>query len=234
MANPVHYPLSGASHLGPRAAISIALIAMVLGSCSINLGSLTSSAEPGEPARSTSSINIASLSEVIKNSPNDPVAYNKRGSALAQAGKTDEALADFNKAISLDPNSYSWHGSPAGRCRWPTPRPGACALDRPTVLQPVPVATTLVAAELVPPHARRRADVAAEYPVRPRLRDRQLLFSRTPVNPRWSAAGSCRRDSGHRRRHRRARPSARTCALASKRRDTRHAAVSTAGPTHRR
>ena len=27
-----------------------------------------------------------------------------RGSALAQAGKNDEALADFNKAISLDPN----------------------------------------------------------------------------------------------------------------------------------
>ena len=27
-----------------------------------------------------------------------------RGSVLAQAGKTEEALADFNKAISLDPN----------------------------------------------------------------------------------------------------------------------------------
>jgi Flp pilus assembly protein TadD len=104
MANPVRYPLSGASHHGARAAISIALIAMALGGCSINLGSLTSSSEPGEPASFTSSINIASLSEVIKNSPNDPVAYNKRGSALAQAGKTDEALADFNKAISLDPN----------------------------------------------------------------------------------------------------------------------------------
>ena len=77
---------------------------MALGSCSINLGSLTPSSEPSEPARSTSSINIASLSEVIKNSPNDPAAYNKRGSALAQAGKTDEALADFNKAISLDAN----------------------------------------------------------------------------------------------------------------------------------
>ncbi len=57
-----------------------------------------------EPARLTSSSNIASLTETIKNNPNDPQAYNMRGSVLAQAGKTEEALADFNKAISLDPN----------------------------------------------------------------------------------------------------------------------------------
>ena len=36
--------------------------------------------------------------------PNDPQAYNMRGSVFGQAGRNDEALADFNKAISLDPN----------------------------------------------------------------------------------------------------------------------------------
>src|SRR5215831_1730305 len=84
---------------------AIALIALFASGCSINLGSLTpsSSATP-EPARLTSSTNIASLSETIKSHPNDPQAYNMRGSVLAQAGKTDEALGDFNKAISLDPN----------------------------------------------------------------------------------------------------------------------------------
>src|SRR5215813_13245479 len=87
------------------APFAIALMALSAGGCSINLGSLTpsSSATP-EPAKLTSSTNIASLSETIKSHPNDPQAYNMRGSVLAQAGKTDEALADFNKALSLDAN----------------------------------------------------------------------------------------------------------------------------------
>ena len=80
------------------------MVAIALCGCSINLGSLSPPREPEEPPQLTSSSNIASLTEAIKNNPNDPQAYNKRGSVLAQAGKTDEALADFNKAIGLDPN----------------------------------------------------------------------------------------------------------------------------------
>src|ERR1700742_1703577 len=104
MAIPVALLRSGASRL--RALITVALMALATGGCSINLGSLTpssSNATP-EPAKLTSSTNIASLSETIKSHPSDPQAYNMRGSVLAQAGKTDEALADFNKAISLDAN----------------------------------------------------------------------------------------------------------------------------------
>src|SRR6266478_6366392 len=110
MAIPVRYPFPGVSRPGPRACCSIALIAIVLSGCSINLGSLTPNSEHEEPARPTSSINaassstIASLTETIKTNPNDPKAYNMRGSVLAQAGKTEEALADVNKAIGLDPN----------------------------------------------------------------------------------------------------------------------------------
>ena len=48
--------------------------------------------------------NIASLTAVVQRNPNDPQAYNMRGSVFGQAGRNDEALADFNKAISLDPN----------------------------------------------------------------------------------------------------------------------------------
>ena len=47
---------------------------------------------------------VASLSEVIQKHPDDPQAYNMRGSVLADAGNADAALSDFNKAISLDPN----------------------------------------------------------------------------------------------------------------------------------
>jgi Flp pilus assembly protein TadD len=68
----------------------------VLCGSSINLGSLSPSAERDEPAQLASQSNIASLT--------DPQAYNMRGSVLAQAGRTDAALADFNKAVSLDPN----------------------------------------------------------------------------------------------------------------------------------
>ena len=104
MAIPVSDLSSGTVRLPLRAPLSVALIALLVCGCSINLGSLTpsSSAEP-ESARLTSASNIGSLTETIKNNPNDPQAYNMRGSVLAQAGKTEEALADFNKAISLDP-----------------------------------------------------------------------------------------------------------------------------------
>jgi tetratricopeptide (TPR) repeat protein len=102
MAGPVSHLSSRASRSCPRGPVTFALIAVTLSGCSINLGSLTSS-EP-EPAKLTSQSNIASLSETIKSHPSDPQAYNMRGAVLAQAGKTDEALADFNKAISLDAN----------------------------------------------------------------------------------------------------------------------------------
>ena len=89
---------------GPRVLAPLASTAVALCGCSINLGSLSPSSEREAPAQLTSSSNIASLTEAIKNNPSDPQAYNMRGSVLAQAGKTEEALADFNKAISLDPN----------------------------------------------------------------------------------------------------------------------------------
>src|SRR5258708_39663219 len=108
MVIPVRFSFSGISRCDPRASCSIALIAITLCGCSINLGSLTPTSEQGESARPTASIaastSVAALTESIKNNPNDPQTYNTRGLALAQAGKLDDALADFNKAISLAPN----------------------------------------------------------------------------------------------------------------------------------
>ena len=57
-----------------------------------------------DPLYATSQSNLTSLSEVIEKHPDDPQAYNMRGSVYGEAGRNEQALADFNKAISLDPN----------------------------------------------------------------------------------------------------------------------------------
>src|ERR1700729_2539212 len=95
----VPVPFSGNLRHVPRASAAIALTAVTaaaiaLGGCSMTLGSLTNSPEPKEePAQITSSANISSLGETIKNNPANPQAYNLRGAVLAQAGKPEEALA---------------------------------------------------------------------------------------------------------------------------------------------
>src|SRR5262249_48272801 len=60
-------------------------------------------AEPDSNMAATST-NIASLSEVVKRNPNDPQAYNVRGAVLGRAGRNEDALADFNKAVSINPS----------------------------------------------------------------------------------------------------------------------------------
>ena len=57
-----------------------------------------------DAAQAASPANIASLTEVIQRNPNDAQAYNMRGSVLGRAGRNQEALADFDKAIALDAN----------------------------------------------------------------------------------------------------------------------------------
>ena len=57
-----------------------------------------------EAAYAASPANIASLTEVIQRNPNDAQAYNMRGTVLGRAGRNQEALADFNKAVALDAN----------------------------------------------------------------------------------------------------------------------------------
>src|SRR5437016_4813034 len=100
MAIVARYRFSTSSRDALRVAAPVACIAVVLCGCSINLASLTPSADKEEPAPLISQSNIVSLSETIKADPNNPQAYNARGAVLAQAGKTEDALADFNKAIS--------------------------------------------------------------------------------------------------------------------------------------
>jgi len=92
MAIPVPHPLSGPSRFRRRASAPIALVAMALCGCSINLGSLSS--EPEHEAPKAAPVAAA-----------DAQASTARGEALARSGKADEALAAFDQAIALDPHN---------------------------------------------------------------------------------------------------------------------------------
>ena len=96
MAIAVLQPRSAASRRHHRR-VSLAVLALMLSGCSINLGSLTP--DP-EPAKLASSGNIAALNEAIKNSPNDPQAYNQRGSALASSSSIAAASATLSNCFT--------------------------------------------------------------------------------------------------------------------------------------
>ena len=81
------------------------MAALALAACStIGGGTGASAPEAEDAAYATSPANIASLTDVVARNPQDPQAYNMRGSVLGQAGRHAEALADFDKAIGIDPN----------------------------------------------------------------------------------------------------------------------------------
>jgi tetratricopeptide (TPR) repeat protein len=92
MAVPVPSPLSGASRFRRRMLAPTALVAIALCGCSINLGSLSSEPEHEAPK----------AAPVVGN---DAPAHTARAEALARSGKTDEALAEFDQAITLDPHN---------------------------------------------------------------------------------------------------------------------------------
>src|SRR5665213_2353764 len=87
----------------------LALTTLALAGCQTVTGSPTTEAEDNLLAASPA--NIASLTGVVQSNPTDPQAYNMRGSVFGQAGRNDEALTDFNKAVSLDPNYAQAYGN---------------------------------------------------------------------------------------------------------------------------
>jgi tetratricopeptide (TPR) repeat protein len=90
----VPYRLSGASRLGRCALAPLALAAIVLGGCSINLGSLSPEPSYEAPKAAPAGAEVA-----------DAQTRNMNGQALARSGKTEEALAEFDRAIELDPHN---------------------------------------------------------------------------------------------------------------------------------
>ena len=83
------------------AALPIALLAAVLsfplGGCSFDLGSWGPDKERPQAAEQKPTGTIGGQGA------SDAQGYAARGNALAKAGKTDEALAEFDRALALDP-----------------------------------------------------------------------------------------------------------------------------------
>lgn len=93
---------------GRSSAWPVLLVAtLMLGGCETvgSVGSVgTGVAEVVAPTKD-SSANLESLTEVIRRNPNDPEAYNTRGTVYARIGEFSDAIADFTKAIQLDPKN---------------------------------------------------------------------------------------------------------------------------------
>src|SRR6476646_6042657 len=85
---------SGASPLGWRAS-ALALVAITLCGCSFDLGSWSSAPDKEAPPKAAPADAEVSAAQ----------AATTRAQTLARSGKTEEALAEFNHAISLDPHS---------------------------------------------------------------------------------------------------------------------------------
>jgi tetratricopeptide (TPR) repeat protein len=94
MAIPVPYLFSGASRRGRRAAALMALVAITLCGCSFDLGSW-SAPEKEAPAKAAAPAETGG---------DDARIHTARGQALARSGKTEEARAEYDKAIALDPH----------------------------------------------------------------------------------------------------------------------------------
>src|SRR6266850_6935178 len=83
---------------------AIVCAAAMLGACGVTVGTLGTGSDDPDSTQAATPANIASLSEVVQRNPNDAQAFNMRGSALGRAGRNQEALADFDRAIALDAN----------------------------------------------------------------------------------------------------------------------------------
>jgi tetratricopeptide (TPR) repeat protein len=108
MALPAPPPISGISRLRMFASsvawLTVA-IAVPLGGCSSNLGSWVADHDKPKAIaeKPTDAINAQNVS--------DAKDYATRGQVLAQSGMSDEALTEFDAALSLDPyNTQAFYG----------------------------------------------------------------------------------------------------------------------------
>src|SRR5436190_12494681 len=91
-------PASGSFPHAVRLSVAlVALLATPLGGCSFDLGSWGADKEKPQPVAEKPTDNISARSV------NDSQGYATRGRTLAKSGKTEEALAEFDRALALDP-----------------------------------------------------------------------------------------------------------------------------------
>jgi Tfp pilus assembly protein PilF len=95
MAAPLPLPFSEALRFGARAVVPVA-VAIMLGGCSFDLGSWSPSSDKDAPAKPAAAAAVTGAG--------DAKSSVARGQALLLSGKTEEALAEFDHAIALDPH----------------------------------------------------------------------------------------------------------------------------------
>lgn len=89
-------------------ALVVAGLGSLLGACQTPMinGSSATMAPISKDDKKRHEMNILSFSDKIAKDPDDPSAYNLRGSAYGEMGDFKRALNDFNKAIAVDPSYY--------------------------------------------------------------------------------------------------------------------------------
>jgi Tfp pilus assembly protein PilF len=106
MANTVCSAFYRASRFAAASAAWLA-IALPLAGCSFDLGSWGSSNDKPQQAEQQQQ----PTGTISAQSVGDAQGYTTRGQALAKSGKTEEALAEFDRALALDPyNVQALHG----------------------------------------------------------------------------------------------------------------------------
>ena len=94
--------------IGPALVLgSLVSLAGCAGGTMVGSGGFTRSATPiaeYETADASASANLASLTDVVQRNPSDAGALNTRGAAYARIGRYQEAIADFNAALKIEPN----------------------------------------------------------------------------------------------------------------------------------
>src|SRR5829696_8763599 len=95
MVFPILSPFSGVWRPGARMSAPIVLLAIALGGCSFDLGSWSSAPEKEAPPKAAPA--VAAPAE-------DASGHASRAQTLAKSGKTEEALAEFDIAITIDPH----------------------------------------------------------------------------------------------------------------------------------
>lgn len=99
---------SGASHSPMRAAI--VLLAIALGGCSFDLGSIGPEKEK-PPQVSEAPAAQPDSDAVSARNVSEAQGHAARGQVLAKSGKSEEALEEFNRAVALDPyNAQALYG----------------------------------------------------------------------------------------------------------------------------
>jgi Flp pilus assembly protein TadD len=90
---------SNASLRAARCLVPAALLALTFGGCSFDLGSF--SLGPDKDAAPKAS--ATPTSEISAENVRDAQGFAAQGQALVRSGKADEAMAQFEKALALDP-----------------------------------------------------------------------------------------------------------------------------------